>query len=140
MGSKLEESIFTTGGKVGVFLRGLDWSTTRLGPPDDWPQSLVSTVSICLSTRFPIAVYWGPEYILLYNDAWIPLEGDRHPAALGRPVREVRPEAWDFLGPSFERAFHGGEALSAERQFFASNRHGYVEDCYLDFGIIQFRG
>ncbi len=140
MGSKLEESIFATGGKVGALLRALDWSTTLLGSPDNWPQSLVSTVSICLSTRFPIAVYWGPEYILLYNDAWIPLEGDRRPTALGRPVREVRPEIWEVLGPSFERAFHGGEALAAERQFFASTRHGYVEECYFDYGISPIRG
>jgi diguanylate cyclase (GGDEF)-like protein/PAS domain S-box-containing protein len=140
MGSKLEASIFATGGRVGALLQALDWSTTPLGSPDTWPQSLVSTVSICLSTRFPIAVYWGPEYILLYNDAWIPLEGDRHPAALGRPVREVRPEIWEFLGPSFERAFHDGEAISAERQFFASSRHGYVEECYFDYGISPIRG
>ena len=140
MGSKLEASIFATGGKVGALLQAFDWSTTPLGSPDTWPQSLVSTVSICLSTRFPIAVYWGPEYILLYNDAWIPLEGDRHPAALGRPVRDVRPEIWGFLGPSFERAFHDGEAISAERQFFASARHGYVEECYFDYGISPIRG
>jgi diguanylate cyclase (GGDEF)-like protein/PAS domain S-box-containing protein len=140
MGSKLEASIFATGGTVGALLQALDWSTTPLGSPDTWPQSLVSTVSICLSTRLPIAVYWGPDYILLYNDAWIPLEGDRHPAALGRPVREVRPEIWEFLGPSFERAFHHGEAISAERQFFASSRHGYVEECYFDYGISPIRG
>jgi diguanylate cyclase (GGDEF)-like protein/PAS domain S-box-containing protein len=140
MGSKLEASIFATGGRVGALLQAFDWSTTPLGSPDTWPQSLVSTVSICLSTRFPIAVYWGPEYILLYNDAWIPLEGDRHPAALGRPVREVRPEIWEFLGPSFERAFHDGEAVSAERQFFASSRYGYIEECYFDYGISPIRG
>ena len=140
MGSKLEASIFATGGRVGALLQAFDWSTTPLGSPDTWPQSLVSTVSICLSTRFPIAVYWGPEYILLYNDAWIPLEGDRHPAALGRPVREVGPEIWEFLWPSFERAFHDGEAISAERQFFASARHGYVEECYFDYGISPIRG
>jgi diguanylate cyclase (GGDEF)-like protein/PAS domain S-box-containing protein len=140
MGSKLEASIFATGGRVGALLQALDWSTTPVGTPDTWPQSLVSTVSICLSTRFPIAIYWGPEFILLYNDAWIPLEGDRHPAALGRPVREVRPEIWEFVGPSFERAFHDGEATSVERQFFASSRHGYVEECYFDYGISPIRG
>lgn len=141
MGSKLEESIFATGGAVGALMQAFDWTATPLGSPDTWPQSLVSTVSICLSTSFPIAVYWGPEYILLYNDAWISLEGGRHPAALGRPLREVRPpEVWEFLGPSFERAFHDGESTSAERQFFASARHGYVEECYFDYGISPIRG
>ena len=89
MGSKLQESIFAAGGAVGALMQALDWSRTPLGSLDTWPQSLVSTVSICLSTRFPISVYWGPEYILLYNDAWIPLEGARHPVALGRPQRRI---------------------------------------------------
>ena len=139
MGSKLE-SVFATGGTVGALMQALDWSTTPLGHPDTWPQSLLSTVSICLSTRFPIAVYWGPDFVLLYNDAWIPLEGGRHPAALGRPVRDVRPEVWDVLHPSFERAFRDGESTAAERQFFASQRHGYVEECYFDYGISPIRG
>ena len=140
MGSKLQESIFAAGGSVGALMQALDWSSTPLGPPQTWPQSLVSTVSICLSTRFPISIYWGPEYILLYNDAWIPLEGDRHPVALGRPLREIHPELWEFLGPSFERAYHDGEATSAERHFFASARHGYIEECYFDYGISPVRG
>ncbi len=140
MGSKLEESIFAAGGRVGAFMRTIDWSATPLGNPESWPQSLVSTLSICLTTRFPIAVYWGPEFILLYNDAWVPLEGARHPWALGQPVREVRPESWDFLRPSFHRAFYDGESTSAERQFFASSRHGYVEECYFDYGISPIRG
>lgn len=140
MGSKLQESIFAFDGTVAALMRTINWSVTPLGPPEEWPQSLVSTISICLSTRFPIAVYWGPKFILLYNDAWIPLEGERHPAALGKPVREVRPESWDFLRPSFHRAFYDREAIAAERQFFASYRHGYVEECYFDYSISPIRG
>jgi diguanylate cyclase (GGDEF)-like protein/PAS domain S-box-containing protein len=140
MGSKLQESIFASGGTVGALMRTINWSATPLGHPDNWPQSLLSTISICLSTRFPIAIYWGPQFILLYNDAWIPLEGNRHPAALGRPVHEVRPETWDILRPSFHRAFYDAEAISAERQFFASSRHGYVEECYFDYSISPIRG
>jgi hypothetical protein len=59
---------------------------------------------------------------------------------LGQPVREVRPESWEFLRPSFHRAFYEGESTSAERQFFASSRHGYVEECYFDYGISPIRG
>ena len=140
MGSRFPQSVFAAGGSVGVLMEGLDWSTTALGHPDTWPQSLVSTLSVCLSTRFPIAIYWGPEYILLYNDAWIALEGGRHPVALGRPVHEVSPESWEVLAPSFARAFHHGETSSAERQFFASRRHGYVEECYFDYSISPIRG
>jgi diguanylate cyclase (GGDEF)-like protein/PAS domain S-box-containing protein len=114
MSSKLE-SVFAAGGMVGALMQALDWSSSPLGHPDTWPQSLLSTVRICLSTRFPIAVYWGPDCILLYNDAWIPLEGGRHPAALGRPVREARPEVWELVRPSLERAFREGESTGASR-------------------------
>ncbi len=139
MGSKLEESVFASGGTVGALMRSLNWSATPLGPPDTWPQSLVSILSICLSTRFPIAVYWGPRFILLYNDAWIPLEGTRHPGALGQPASEAL-DSWEILRPSFQRAFLEGEATSAERQYMPSSRHGYIEECYFDYGISPIRG
>jgi diguanylate cyclase (GGDEF)-like protein/PAS domain S-box-containing protein len=100
----------------------------------------VSVLSICLSTRFPIAVFWGPQFILLYNDAWIPLQGGRHPAALGKPAPEAAAESWDVLKSSFHRAFYDGEATSAERQYIASARHGYTEECYFDYGISPIRG
>jgi diguanylate cyclase (GGDEF)-like protein/PAS domain S-box-containing protein len=121
-------------------MQTLDWSRTSMGHPDTWPQSLVSTLSICLSTPQPMAIFWGPDFIHLYNDAWIAIEGARHPAALGRPIREVRPETWEVLAPSFERAFQHGESTSTERQLFASRRNGYVEECYFDYSISPIRG
>ena len=139
MSSKLE-SVFATGGAVGALMQARDWSTSPFGHPDTWPQSLISSVSICLSTRFPTAVYWGPDYLLLYNDAWIPLEGARHPTALGKPAREVRLHWEECLRPSFDRAFREGESTSAKRQFFASQRNGYIEECYFDYGISPIRG
>lgn len=140
MGSTLLESVFAAGGTVGALMRAIDWSATALGPTSDWPQSLISTLSICLSTRFPVSVYWGPQHILLYNDAWIPIEGGRHPTALGLPVREVRPETWEFIAPTFKRAFEQGESSWAERQLFVSLRHDYLEECYLDYGVSPIRG
>jgi diguanylate cyclase (GGDEF)-like protein/PAS domain S-box-containing protein len=140
MGSNLEDSVLGAGGAVGALMRTLDWSATPLGPPESWPQSLISVLSICLSTRFPIAVFWGPQFILLYNDAWIPLQGGRHPAALGKPAQEALAESWDVLKSSFHRAFYDGEATSSERQYIASARHGYTEECYFDYGISPIRG
>ena len=140
MGSRFPQSVFAAGGTVGMLMQSLDWSTTPLGHPDTWPQSLVSTLSVCLGTRLPVSIYWGPDHILLYNEAWSAIEGSRHPGALGRPVREIRPESWDALAPSFERAFHHGESLSAERRLLVSTRHGYVEECYFDYNLSPIRG
>ena len=69
-----------------------DWPSISIGEPETWPQSLRSALSICLNARYPIAIFWGPEHITLYNDAFSPLLGERHPRALGRSLREAAPE------------------------------------------------
>src|SRR5580700_4596342 len=80
----LHAPAFLQGGTaVGALIRQKDWSQTPLGITDSWPQSLRSAASICLGSGFPIAIYWGPELALLYNDAWSPILGAKHPWALG---------------------------------------------------------
>ena len=91
------------GGAMGALMRGHDWHATPLGDPAAWPQSLRSAVSIMLNSRYPIALYWGPDLALLYNDAWSPIPGSKHPWALGRAGREVWPEIWDEIGPLYEK-------------------------------------
>ena len=63
------EDALAGGGEMGALIRSIDWSTTPLGPATSWPQSLKTALSICLSSRFPILIWWGPQYIKLYNDA-----------------------------------------------------------------------
>ncbi|WP_353205499.1 PAS domain-containing protein, partial [Sphingomonas sp.] len=88
------------GGEVGALLRAFDWDGHPLGRPDRWPAALKLSVSHCLHSSFPTAIYWGPEFRLLYNDAWTVL-AENHPWALGRPAAEVRPDVWPVLGPQF---------------------------------------
>src|SRR5262245_19079580 len=89
----------TGGGEMGEGIRRLDWAATPLGPPATWPQSLRSAVSILLPSKAQICMFWGPELIKLYNDAYIPVLGHKHPVVLGRPGHEVWTEIWDVLGP-----------------------------------------
>jgi hypothetical protein len=77
---------------MGALIRSLDWSKTALGPIEQWPQSLKTSVSICLNSRFAMIVAWGPELVMLYNDAIRPVIGNAHPRALGGKCREVWPE------------------------------------------------
>ena len=91
------------GGEMGERIRPLDWSATPLGPAGAWPQSLRSAVSILLPSKAQICLFWGPELIKLYNDAYIPVLGRKHPGLLGRPAREVWSEIWDVLGPAAGR-------------------------------------
>ena len=70
---------------VGELIRARDWAATPIGPADRWSPSLRTALSICLESRFPILIWWGPEFVMLYNDAYAPLIGSKHPAALGQP-------------------------------------------------------
>lgn len=137
---KTSPGFLALGGDTGALMRAQDWSSTPFGPPECWPQSLRSAVSICLGTKFPIAIYWGPELALLYNDAWSDIPGEKHPWALGRPGREVWPEIWDAIGPLFEKVLATGEGVWQEDQLLPMHRHGYTEECYFNFTFSPIRG
>lgn len=124
---------------MGRFIRELDWSKTPLGDPLNWPQSLRSTTSICLNSNFPIAIYWGNDLILLYNDAWAPIPGNKHPWALGKPAKEVWPEIWEVIEPQFRKAFSGEPGGSTDA-FLPMKRHGYTEECYFNFTFTPIYG
>jgi hypothetical protein len=72
-------------------MRALDWSTTALGPVEQWPQALRTCVRIVLDSAYPMEILWGPDYVNLYNDAFLPSLGAKHPGALGRISRDVIP-------------------------------------------------
>ena len=77
------------GGEMGSAIRAFNWAATPLGPPEAWPQTLKTCLRILLASRQPMWVWWGPELINFYNDAYLPIMGGKHPGALGRPAREV---------------------------------------------------
>ena len=115
-GSPRELGFLADGGEIGAHMRAHDWSATPLGPPETWPQSLRSALSVCLNTGAVSVIYWGPEFRVLYNDAYAPALGGRHPLALGRPVRAVLPEIWDVMGPQLASVVATGRGFVVERQ------------------------
>ncbi|HTB12230.1 MAG TPA: ATP-binding protein [Bryobacteraceae bacterium] len=140
LASKEPLAFLQGGAAAGELIRQKDWSQTPLGSTDGWSQSLRSAASICLGSGFPIAIYWGPELVLLYNDAWSPILGAKHPWALGRPAREVWPEIWSTIGPLFQHVTTTGEATRSKDQLLAMRRHGYTEECYFDYTFSPVRG
>jgi PAS domain S-box-containing protein len=121
------------GGEMGELIRSMDWSKTPLGPMESWPQSLRSAVSILLPSKAQIVLFWGPDLIALYNDAYSPVLGIKHPWALGRPARECWSEIWnDLLGRLFENVIATGESFWAKDHQFLLERHSYVEETYFD--------
>src|SRR5262249_5922933 len=117
------------GGEMGHLIRATDWSRTQLGPIESWPQSLRSAVSILMPPKAPIAMFWGPDLITLYNDAYRPVLGKKHPHALGLPGREVWSELWEAgLRELFEGVIQTGEAFWARDYAFYVERFGFPEE------------
>ncbi|KRF49039.1 hypothetical protein ASH01_05165 [Terrabacter sp. Soil811] len=122
-----------------LFLRTV-WSATSLGPVESWPANLRILVDVCLSSRFPMLVCWGPDLLMLYNDGYRTLLGEsKHPDAWARPVRAVWPEVWDVIGPMFEGVTSGGPATWVEDELLVVDRAGYLEEAYFtwSYGAIH---
>jgi PAS domain S-box-containing protein len=121
------------GGEMGARMRDMDWSTTALGPVEAWPQSLRSTVSMMLPSKAQIILFWGPEFVVLYNDAYRPVFGAKHPEALGLAGREAWREIWESqLKALLTGVVRTGEAFWAKDLLFEIERHGFPEETYFD--------
>jgi PAS domain S-box-containing protein len=116
--------------ETAALLHATDWSRTALGPMDQWPQCLRLAVGICQSSRFPMFVWWGPQLINIYNDAYVPMLGQRHPRAFGRPARDSWDDIWSVVGPQADTVMAKGEATWNERVRLVMERHGYSEETW----------
>ncbi|RYZ22879.1 MAG: PAS domain S-box protein [Chitinophagaceae bacterium] len=123
------------GGFMGALIRDFDWASTPIGPVEQWPQALRSALSICLNAGFPIAIYWGPELVLLYNDAWSAIPGNKHPAVLGMAGADAWPDIWDTVGPQFQAVLRDGSSFRSTDQQLAMHRFGYTEETYFDYNL-----
>jgi PAS domain S-box-containing protein len=119
------------GGEMGALMRSLDWSSSSLGAPADWPQALRTAVRLILNTRHPMYIWWGRELACLYNDAYRQSIGpERHPGSLGRPGREVWDEIWNIIGPQIDQVMTGRGATWHENALVPITRNGRCEDVY----------
>jgi PAS domain S-box-containing protein len=123
------------GGEMGMLTRTKDWSNTSVGNPDLWPQSLRTIIGIVLNSKFPMFLWWGPELICFYNDAYRPSLGQngKHPGILGMPAEQAWPEIWDIIKPLINQVLNGGEATWSEDQLIPIFRNGKMEDVYWTF-------
>ncbi|WP_250027224.1 SpoIIE family protein phosphatase [Paractinoplanes maris] len=130
---------FERGGEMGRRMLDLDWSASPVGHPGQWPPELSSAVATMLASRAQMVVFWGPQYCALYNDAYIAAIGDKHPAFLGRPGREMWAEAWSVLEELFDGVRADGEAFWAGDHPFMLRRHGFLEETYFDISYDPIR-
>jgi PAS domain S-box-containing protein len=127
------------GGEMGRRIRAFDWDASPLGPPEDWPASLKTTMGILLGSKFPMFLAWGPELRFLYNDAYIDVLGGKHPAALGHAFEDIWAEIWDDLEPLVQRAL-AGEATYFESLPLEMTRKGFAEQTWFTFSYSPLRG
>ena len=119
-------------GEMARRIREMDWSATALGSKEAWPQSLKLSIAMILASGFPMAIRWGPELILIYNDAYRPILRDKHPEALGRSLREVWWEVYPELGPLNESILRGERELPCTAWGMPTyNVKGWKGPCYM---------
>jgi hypothetical protein len=122
------------GGEMGACVRATDWSATPLGPIDFWPQSLRTTVSLCLASNFPISLAWGAGHVQIYNDGYWPICGEKHPHSLGQDFTTCWASAWPVIGEAFERAMSGLKSFLEDQRMFL-DRNGYLEETFFTFSF-----
>jgi PAS domain S-box-containing protein len=126
------EAVFPGRGEMVELCRAFDWASTSLGPPEAWPQSLRSTVALVLNCRNPMFLWWGPDLVQIYNDAYRPSFGQtgRHPQALGMRARDCWTDIWDTIGPQIEQVMGRGEGTWHEDQYLPIERDGKLDDVW----------
>jgi PAS domain S-box-containing protein len=128
------------GGEMGAIMRSTDWSKTMLGPIERWPRSLTTMLGVVLGSRFPMLLWWGPDLLHLYNDAYRPILRDKHPASLAAPAALVWAEIWDVAGPMARSVQEGGPATWTEDLQLFINSGGMAEETYFTFSYSPVPG
>ena len=122
-------------GEMADLVRSFDWSSTPLGPIESWSKELLTIVNLTLASSSPARTMWGRELILIYNDAYRPIPGPRHPSALGKSAREVYSESWNVVGPLLEQALDTGKTVFHEKLLVPLPSESGIRDAYLNYSF-----
>jgi hypothetical protein len=128
-----DHSPFVGDGEMARLMRGHDWASTSLGPVAAWPNSLKAAVRLLLTSKFEMWLGWGPDIAFLYNDAYRPTLGDKHPRSLAMPTRELWPEIWHDVEGRLNAVYQRGEATWDRALLLLLKRHGFLEETYHTF-------
>ncbi len=127
-------------GEMAELTRHFDWSTTPIGPIEEWPDTLLSLVNVLLATRHPMFLWWGDDLIQFYNDAYRPsIREDKHPKALGQKGRDCWEEIWPVIGPQITSVMSRGEATWNVNQLIPIYRNRTLTDVYWTYSYSPVR-
>ncbi len=134
-------AFFAGEGEVRALARELNWAATPLGPPSTWSPAMRTMVRVMFDTPFPVCLWAGPQYALVYNDSYRRILAAKHPSALGRPGAEVWAEIWDGLRPQFEQVRQGGDPVYFEDAPFVMARldGGGTETAWFSYSLSALR-
>ena len=130
-----EIQFLTGGGAIGKLIREKDWTNSSLGTPNTWPQSLRTTLNILLNSKFPMFMFWGPELICFFNDAYQPSLGNnaKHPKIIGGRGEDFWKEVWTEIKPIIDKVLDKGESSWYEDMLLPIFRNGKMENVYWTF-------
>ena len=130
-----ETSRIVGSGEMADRVRNYDWRSTTLGSIATWSKELLTIVNLTLASSSPARTMWGPELILIYNDAYRSFPGPRHPFALGKPARDVYRESWTVVGTLLEQALATGQTVFHEKLLVPLPTESGMRDAYLNYAF-----
>ncbi|PSR94531.1 hypothetical protein BD289DRAFT_363365 [Coniella lustricola] len=122
------------------FARSIRWEETPLGPIEHWPGELRTMSNMVMGSPHPAAMYWGPEHIAIYNEAYLPMAGNKHPKLMGQSYIEAWAEIWDELKPVFDSAWYSGQATMKHDDRLFISRNGFLEETFFNWSVVPLVG
>jgi signal transduction histidine kinase len=122
------------------FARSIDWASTALGPMSGWSAHLREMCNLIMASPHPAAMYWGPEWVAIYNEAYVPLAGQKHPTLMGQRYADAWSEIWEQLEVVFREARETGQATMKDDDRLFINRYNYLEETFFSWSIIPIVG
>jgi PAS domain S-box-containing protein len=120
--------------------RSINWGSTSLGPVEEWPADLRILSNMIMGSPHPAAMYWGPDHVAIYNQAYVALAGEKHPGLMGSRYQDAWSEIWTDIGPVLERAWNNGDATMKYDDLLFITRNGYAEETYFNWALIPLVG
>jgi two-component sensor histidine kinase len=141
MGNISQQRFLSNGGEMGALMRAFDWESSPLGSPDCWPQTLRTSVRLLLNSGHPMFIWYGPELIQFYNDAYSKTLGpERHPSALGQQGRDCWAEIWEIIGPQIEFVMQGKGSTWDQERLVPVTRNGALENVWWTYSFVPVDG
>ncbi|CAK7197357.1 hypothetical protein SEUCBS139899_000002 [Sporothrix eucalyptigena] len=122
------------------FARSVNWAATPLGPIESWSGDLRTTANLVMGSPHPVAMYWGPKYTAIYNEAYVSLAGQKHPQLMGSDYPDSWSEIWDAMEPIFHSAWSAGQAVLKQDNRLFIQRHGFLEETFFNWSLVPLVG